>query len=83
MKHARIRRGDESGTLGIENVKRALDGWTDARYQHGDTVLLFRETEGQASPYGVIDEVSARRSHFTNAPHYLWKMCVSCPYSDS
>jgi hypothetical protein len=45
----------------VENLKRALDRSMDARRQQGDAILLFRETEWQASPYGVIDELGARR----------------------
>ena len=43
-------RSDQSGTLGVENLKRAFDRSMDARRQQGDAISLFRETEWQASP---------------------------------
>ena len=58
-----IRRSDQSGTLGVENLKRAFDKSMNARRQQGDAISLFRENEWQASPYGAIDELGARRAN--------------------
>ena len=70
-----IRRSDRSGTLGVKNLKRALDRSMDARRQQGDAIPLVRETEWQASPYELIDELGARRANL-QIP-YMWKMRVS------
>lgn len=60
---------DKDKTFGLGQLKRALDGSTDAEYGYGWVVALPIEAQAQVTPLGLFDEL---------APRWPWYRCDNC-----